>query len=297
MPSTIIISAADARFFHLLAGLLQSLEDQRGSNDIAVGLFDLGLTAAQRDWVAPRITRSVEPGWDLEVPDDWRNEKAHLRSLTVRPFLPRHFPGYDTYIWIDADVWLQDWRGIELYSLGAGNSDITVTPHTDRSYPFDRSVLRLRYRQFRKGFGRQTANDLSQQQHLNAGIFAAPASSALWDHWARTYQQAIDTSGGAMESDQIALNFAVFTERLTTHLLPAIYNWQCHLALPAWHHRINRFCEPHLPHAPISMLHLTHKSKDRLHEIRSLDGKRYEMTLQNPAVAAMDLPIAGPEAE
>lgn len=297
MPSTIIVTASDARFFHLLAGLLQSLEAQGGSREIAIGLFDLGLTAAQRDWVAPRITQSVEPGWDLDVPDDWRSERPHLRSLTVRPFLPRHFPGYDTYIWIDADVWLQDWRGIELYTLGSRNSDVTVTPHTDRAYPFDRSVLRHRYRQFRQGFGRKVAYDLSQQQHLNAGVFAARAGSALWDHWASAYQEAIDTSGGVMVSDQIALNFAVFEQRLTVHLLSALYNWQCHLAFPIWDQRTQQFCEPHLPHTPISLLHLTHKSKDGVHEIRGLDGKPREMKLQNPAVATLDLPIAEPADE
>src|SRR3546814_1053768 len=93
-----------------------SLDAQKKCREIDIGFFDLGLTAAQRDWVTPRVAKCVVPGWDLDVPETWRSGKLHYRALTVRPFLPQHFPGYDVYIWIDADVWLQDGRGIELYN-------------------------------------------------------------------------------------------------------------------------------------------------------------------------------------
>jgi hypothetical protein len=96
LPSTIIISAADKVFFDLLQGLLLSIEAQRGDSPVDIGLFDLGLTAAQRKWLAPRVTAFVEPGWDLQVPEALRKARPQDRALTVRPFLPRHFPGYDT---------------------------------------------------------------------------------------------------------------------------------------------------------------------------------------------------------
>lgn len=284
MPSTIIVTAADARFFHLLAGLLRSIESQRGTSDIVIGCFDLGLTAGQRAWVETKVNHRIVPGWDLKVPGTWRVGNPHWRALTVRPFLPRHFPGYDTYIWIDSDIWLQDWKGIELYCLGAGHADITATPHTDRAYPFDAGVQRFRHRQFNEGFGNEVADALAPQQHLNAGMFAASADSQLWGHWAEAFQEAIDRSEGKMYSDQIALNYAVFMKQLTVHLLPGIYNWQCHLALPCWNQRTKQFCEPHLPHAPISVMHLTHKSKDRVHDVRALDSRTHRMSLQNPAV-------------
>lgn len=290
--SAIIVTAADARFFDLLSDLMLSLEEHGAPHGIDVGLFDLGLTAEQRDWVSPRVARCVEPGWDMDVPDAWRNDRPHLRALTVRPFLPRHFPGYALYIWIDADVWLQDWRGIELYRQGARRSDLAVTPHTDRCYPFAPAVMHYRYRQFEKGYGKAVADALTAQHHLNAGIFAARADSPLWTHWAEAYQEALNRSAGAMTSEQVALNVACHRHRLRTALLPATCNWQCHLALPYWNPESGLFCEPQLPHASISMLHLTYSSKDASHVIRCLDGSSRRMFLHRRR-AETDPPVPG----
>jgi hypothetical protein len=287
LPSTILVTASDAAFFKLLAGLLLSLEAQRGSHAIDIGLFDLGLTTTQRGWVRPRITQSVQPGWDLDVPQTVRDQQPHLRALTVRPFLPRYFPGYEIYIWIDADVWLQNWHGVELYSLGAQSADIAVTPHTDRAYPYNRAISSHAYHGFVRAYGKSVADDLAPRQHMNAGIFAAPSGSPLWRSWASAYEAANAASGGIVTNDQIALNFACHRHGLKMQLLPALYNWQSHLSTPTWDSETRTFCEPHLPHLPISMLHLTHKSKDTIYEIHCTDGRIRRMSLQNPQLQSL----------
>ena len=198
----------------------------------------------------------------------------------MRPFLPSHFPGYDIYLWIDADVWLQDWRGVELYRRGAESRNITVTPHSDRSYISNLSVFEHRHRQFLAAYGKEAADELAYAHHLNAGIFSAGATSPLWSAWAEAYQATIDATEGGVTGDQIALNFVCYRRPLTGHLLPALCNWQCHLAVPFWDPRSGRFCERQLPNAPISLLHLTHKSKDWRDRVRGLDGRGYEMDLR-----------------
>jgi len=223
-----------------------------------------------------------------------RREKPYLRGRTARPFLPQHFQGYDTYLWIDADVWLQNWRGVELYSLGAQNSDLTITPHTDRAYPYDSSVYSYRHERFELAYGKAVADELAPQQHMNAGIFAARADSSLWAHWADSYHAAIDASGGTMMSDQIALNFACYRQNFSAHLLPALYNWQSHLSVPIWNPKTAQFCEPNLPHETISMLHLTHTSKDLVYDIRCLGKQPRRMTLRNPQAASSALPSIDP---
>ncbi|MEQ8355628.1 MAG: hypothetical protein RH942_08825 [Kiloniellaceae bacterium] len=282
MPSTIIITAADGGYFELLRGLMHSLEVQSGGRDIPLGVFDLGLTQEQRGWLAKRASVIIEPGWDLEVPEHVRAERPHARGLTVRPFLPRHFPGYDIYLWIDADVWLQDWRGVELYGLGAQRGCLTATPHSDRAYRVRSDVLSYRRHQLQIGYGKDLADRLFLQHHLNAGIFAAPSDSSVWDDWAVAYQEGIAASGGVMMSDQVALNVACFRHRQKLQMLPALCNWQCHLALPFWDPDAGRFCEPFLPHQPISMLHLTHETKGGAFDIRGLDGRRRQMRLRAP---------------
>lgn len=282
----IIVIAADATFFGLLRCLLLSIEEHRpppGSGpDVAIGLLDIGLAPEQRAWAEGRVDHIVEPGWDLDLPAEQRRAKPHLRALTARPFLPVHFPGFDTYLWIDADVWLQNWWAVDLYRAGARHDDIAVTPHSDRAYPLNREMLRLRHKSYTAGFGRETAEALWLENYLNAGIFAARADSPLWGIWAEAFQQAIAASPDRMTLDQAALNFAWYRRGLSAQLLPAVCNWQCHLGLPAWNPRAGVFCEPYLPYAPISMLHLTGRAKNDVYEIKGLDGKTRRMQLRYP---------------
>jgi len=286
VPSTILITAADAGFFPLLRDLLLSVAEHRpdaGSRAaVALGVCDLGLTAKQRAWVAGRVDRIVEPGWDLALPEEVQAAKPQLRALTLRPFLPRYFPGYETYLWVDADVWLQNWQGVDFYIRGARSAHMAATPHVDRAYRFNRAMVRLRHRTFSAGFGTAEADALAFEHHLNAGVFAARAGSPLWAAWAEVFQSAIDASEGRVVNDQTALNYAWYRRGLTVHLLPATCNWPCHMAWPAWDPRSQQFCEPYLPHAPISMLHLTGRTKDRLFDVFCLDGQRRRMSFRYP---------------
>lgn len=289
MSSTIAVTAADAGYFELLCDLLLSLEAARprggagaAAAELDIGVLDLGLTAEQLAWLAPRVTTITVPGWDLAVPDEVRGAKPHFRALTTRPFLPRHFPGYDTYLWLDADVWVQRWRGIELFRQAARLGDVAAAPHTDRAYPHRPEVIGYRHSVVAAGFGKAAADALILRQYLNAGVFAARAGSALWNAWAEAFQQGIDASGGAVVDDQAALNYALHGRGLSAHLLPATCNWQSHLAAPAWQPRGGFFCEPFLPHTPIALMHLTHTTKSATCDLAGLDGKRHRMSLRYP---------------
>ena len=75
----------------------------------------------------------VGPGWDIEFPGRDRMPET-FKAQVARPFLPRHFPGYQMYLWIDADAWLQDWRAVELYCARRVASSLAITPEIDRAY-------------------------------------------------------------------------------------------------------------------------------------------------------------------
>jgi len=289
LPSMIAVTAADAGYFELLRDLLLSLEAARPQTperpegaDLAVGLFDLGLTAEQLAWLDGRVTRIVTPGWDLAVPPAVRAARPHARALTVRPFLPQHFPGYDTYLWIDADVWVQSWQGIELFRHAARLDPVAAAPHTDRAFPLHRRMVQRRHASFAAGYGKAEADLLCLENHLNAGVYAARAGSPLWALWAEVFQQGIDASNGADINDQTALNYAWHRRGLSVHLLPANCNWTCHMAKPAWNPRTRQFCEPFLPFAPIALLHLCGLTRQRVYDLAGLDGQRHRMSLRYP---------------
>lgn len=291
MPErSIIVTAADAGFFGLLQDLLDSIAAHRPDESTDLAVFDVGLTDSQRAWLAARGNRVLEPGWDLQVPARLRAQ-PHWRAFTVRPFLPRYFPDHDILIWLDADVWLQDWRAIRLYRAGARLSGFALTPQTDRAYVNRPDLVGHRFRRYKHAFDMAVARAMRDAQELNAGAFAGRPDSRVWAVWARRFQDVIDRTGGAELSDQTAFNVALYADRLPTQLLPATCNWQCHQARPVWDEKRGLFCEPFLPFEPISILHLTHRTKDRSFPIATLQGNRREMSLRYPR-AGVDGPAS-----
>ena len=86
----------------------------------------------------------VEPGWDLPVGEKLRTEKPELRGLTVRPFLPNYFPGYDAYLWIDADAWVQERYALDWYIEEAAKGALVAAPHVDRAYRHTSGLVGVR---------------------------------------------------------------------------------------------------------------------------------------------------------
>src|ERR1019366_3197819 len=74
-----------------------------------------------------------EPGWDLDFPGRAALPR-HYQAMTARPYLPRHFPGYETYLWIDADAWVQDDAVLDLFIATARRGELAIVPEIDRGY-------------------------------------------------------------------------------------------------------------------------------------------------------------------
>src|SRR5215472_16277761 len=129
-PARLLISSgADSGYFPLLRDTVLSILAQcRGA---VIGILDFGLAPEQRDWLTERVAHLVRPGWDIDFPHREHTPETRKAQLS-RPFLRRHFPGYETYLWIDADAWLQDWRTVELYIAAAGHDKLAITPEIDR---------------------------------------------------------------------------------------------------------------------------------------------------------------------
>ena len=75
------------------------------------------------------------PDWPCPLPPDKIAGKEFLKACVCRPFLPQIFPGYDIYFWMDADTWIQNWAGPDLFLQGAARKKIALTSQADRAYP------------------------------------------------------------------------------------------------------------------------------------------------------------------
>lgn len=280
MPKTVIITAADEAFMPLLRGLLLSLQDLC-SPHIRLAVFDLGLSPSSRAWVATQVDEIQIPNWDLPIAHDLMDEKAHLRALTCRPFLPLYFPGYQTYIWLDADTWVQNSFAIDWLIDGAAAGALAACPESDRCYRWTDKADGWRRQRLDAAFGAASLRFLDKLPYVNAGVFALRGDAMHWALWGKHYRMALSNSKGRAVSDQTALNHALWTESLPLNPLPALCNWTIHLGLPSWDKEHRSFVEPFIPRREIGILHLTgDTAKLRL----VIPGEPEVTSFANPAI-------------
>ena len=116
-----------AKFFDLLQGMVRSLRDKPRGRNVALYVFDIGLSEAQRRWL-------LTQGAALQVPHDPLAPIPILHAFLSRSRIPELFPGHEVYLWIDADAWVQRSEAVEAYVEGALHAGFSVTPETDPAY-------------------------------------------------------------------------------------------------------------------------------------------------------------------
>jgi hypothetical protein len=218
----------------------------------------------------------VRPGWDVEFPRQERTPEA-LKAQVARPFLPRHFPGHEMYFWLDADAWLQEWRAVELYCAAAGRERLAIVPEIDRAYKrhYKRPKLfgwTLAWKCYREAFGWRVADRLGRNPMVNCGVFALHRDAPHWEAWRRIMTGVLQRTR-FFYVEQIALNYAIYAERLPVNLLPAYCNWMPGDAAPAFDAQRARFVEPYAPHETIGVMHLAGKEqKEQVFTLARLDA-------------------------
>ncbi len=262
----IVVSGADSGYFELLQGCVRSIRDKPEGAAIALGVLDVGLSESEPGWLKDQGAVVVAPGWNLDFPD--REAAPRYRQAQyARPFLPRHFPGHDLYLWIDADAWVQDWSAVDLFLRAASRHQLAIVPELDRSYrnffhAFEEfhGVIGEGYRAI---FEEPAATRLARQPLLNNGVFALAAGAPHWQAWAETLAAALQLSRNGL-IDQTTLNHVVYEQNLPAHFLPAWCNWICHHAPPIRDEAGDFLTEPNLPHQKLGIVHLTMWMKTRM---------------------------------
>ena len=292
---TLVVTAVNEAFMPLLRGLVDSLRqwEPRPFNDLAC--FDLGLAPESRRWIERMATHVVEPEWDLPVDGKLRQDQPELRALTVRPFLPRYFPGYDIYLWIDADAWVQDRFALEWLLAAAAAGRLAAVPQVHHAYLQTEESFNWRMQRMQAYFGQEGGRRLLWNTYFNAGVFALGSDAPHWAVWAKWFDLGLKAADGKLCCDQTALNQAIWMERLAVTPLPALCNWLCHLALPRFDVMRRKFCEPNAPGLPIGILHLSANSKDTYLQLRGKNrghkvGLRFPGSEQHLQTASICLP-------
>lgn len=290
-----IVSASDAGYFDLLKGLVLSIREKPQGAGTPLSILDVGLDEDQRDWLLGQGATVAVPEWDFDVPA-YMNAPSHFRALLARPFLPRYFPGHDTYLHIDSDAWVQDWAAIDTYLDAASRGLLAITPQIDRSYntiykrprPYRRTQ---NFRSFKWSYGWHIADRVARNPILNCGVFAMPADSPHWDLWAAAVRRALERRTLPRRQgwpglyfkliEQTAMNYVVFADGAPATFLPAPCNWFCAHAAPRYDSKRHLLVEPHAPYQPLGIVHLAGEEfQHREFEVESLDGKSVKTRLR-----------------
>jgi len=131
-------------------------------------------------------------------------------------------------------------------------------------------------------YGKAKASVFYFSSYYNAGVFALRADAPHWKIWEECFREGLNATKGATICDQTALNHALWSSKLPVHPLPAICNWTCHLAIPAYDMKSGLLCEPNLPYEPIGIIHLTGGTKNHEVEYTDKQGVSGKRTLQYP---------------
>ena len=289
MKEHTIVSLADSNYFELLCELIDSIKSFEESNNVAICILDAGLSDNQKNILLKKVDIIKKANWDIEVPSYKVIGKEWLKSQVSRAFLPKYFPGYNKYLWIDADAWVNSWETIELYFKGSDNNKLSIATSADRAYG---RVLKVdwliggfgkvksqNYKHAKSsGFSEKIAREVALKPHLNIGVFCLEATASHWDVWKKNLKIALKR-GKIFGSEQIAMNVTIYIDKLDVEILPAYCNYTLIDGMK-FDTKRNTFVESYLPNHKIGIVHLAGKhnnnirmNKNNLIEVRTLEGK------------------------
>ena len=296
MKRNVIISLADSNYFELLNELINSIKRFKQSHEVAVCVLDAGLSQKEVEILKNKVDEIKKAEWDIEVPNFKIKNREWLKSQVSRAFLPNYFPGYEKYLWIDADAWVNTWETVELYFKGCEKNKLAIATSADRSYGrvlraewFFGSFAKIKSQNYKhaksSGFSEKIAREVALKPHLNIGVFALEANATHWEMWQSNLKQAL-SSGRIWGSEQIAMNITIYHNNYDVEILPAYCNWTLIDGIK-YDSQNKKFVEPYLPNHEIGIIHFAGKNNDQIRtnknfksKIKTLDDKEVEISLR-----------------
>ena len=266
MKKNVIVSLADANYFDLLNELVDSIKRFEKSKDVAICILDAGLTEEQKEKLTKKVDEIKSAEWDIEVPAFKVRGKEWLKSQVSRAFLPKYFPNYEKYLWIDCDAWVNDWNTVELYFKACDNGKLGITQTIGPGYKITSKVNWLfgklaiiKSQNFKHAvkskIGFEKARKLAFAPHINIGVFSLEKNSPGWILWQKNLEITLK-AGNIFGSEGLAINMSVYIDDLETEFLPLNCNWITSNLLPKFSNKEDTFVEPYLPHYKIGIMHL-----------------------------------------
>ena len=266
MKENTIVSLADEKYFNLLEELIESIKSFPESNNTAICILDAGLNQNQIDKIKNKVDEIKKAEWDIEVSAIKVRGKEWLKSQVSRAFLPKYFPNYKKYLWIDCDAWVNDWSSVDLYFKACNKGKLGITQSIGPGYRVLSKVKWLlgkiaivKSQNFKHAvsskISMQKARKLAFAPHINIGVFSLEKDSKCWEVWQNNLKETIK-HGRIFGSEGLAINLSVYVDNVDTEFLPVRCNWITSHLLPKFDEDNKEFVEPFLPNNKIGIMHL-----------------------------------------
>ena len=253
-------------YFDLLNELIDSVKSFKESENIAICVLDAGLTENQKNLLKNKVDEIKKAEWDITGPSYKVKNKEWLKSQVSRAFLPRYFPNYEKYLWIDCDAWVQDWSSVDLYFKACENGKLGITQTMGPGYKIMSKVNWLfgkiaiiKSQNFKHAIsskiGIEKARKLAFAPHVNIGVFSLEKDSSCWNNWQNNLNKTL-SAGNIFGSEGIAINMSIYIDEVETEFLPLNCNWIASNLLPKFDENLKKFVEPYLPNYKIGIMHL-----------------------------------------
>jgi lipopolysaccharide biosynthesis glycosyltransferase len=290
----IIVSSADSKYFFLLKELFLSLDKSGILSDYQFSILDTGLTEEQKVFFLDNSVIIKEAIWNTPVPNFKILGRDNLKTQVARAYLPNYFEDYKLYIWLDADMWLNDIESFNLYEKGAFNNKLTIVPQSDRAYVknanvewlfgFPKKIKTINYKNISKSISKSLGRKYAFHSTLNAGAFAINDNVNIWKCFQKNIKLAAK-KGRIFGTDQVALALSIYEDGLPSEFLPAYCNWMCEFNMPKFDSEKGQFVEPFIPNHPIALVHLAglddiRLDKNILSDVETLDGLQIKKSLR-----------------
>ena len=296
MKKNVIVSLADSNYFNLLNELIDSIKQFDQSNSVAICILDAGLEKAQLNELSSKVDEIKNAEWDIQVSSIKVRGKEWLKSQVSRAFLPKYFPNYEKYLWIDCDAWVNDWNAVDLYFKACENGKLGITQTIGPGYRIMSKVNWLfgkiaviKSQNFKHAIsskiGMDAARKLAFAPHVNIGVFSLQKNSSCWDVWQKNLETTLK-SGKIFGSEGLAINMSIYIDNVETEFLPLNCNWIASNLLPKFDEKERMFVEPYLPNTKIGIMHLAAGIWDNKKDMRVDSSVKIQIkTLENKNIS------------
>ena len=272
MKKIAIISGADKKYYPFLKNLIMSLEKTKCLEIADLCILDVEKDSSYLDEVSNYIHKIKKAKFSLKLSfsdaNDW------FKLLTERPFIKDYFPGYENYIWLDADTEVLSIDAIKNLTEATNTSELAIAPEVNESYVFNNTKFGIKkifssiykisgwsFKNYNKYFRKGLGEDLFFKPLFNNGVFCLKSESTLWNLWKAEYQGALDKakSSYGIKTDQLSLNKIIYENFTKVSILDSTNNWIIQKAEDLI--KIdNFFLTPSFPRRKINILHYTNLS-------------------------------------